>query len=204
MVHRLSERRPHGGQDAHRTMGRNVGGPADIRHGHVRSGEPSVRGSDRFRGSRQRRGPVRLTVPGHGHRPRGRPRTRQPLSTTIPSDRDSDTVRGSGSVGDRDGHGFRTRPPDSVSATDQIAIQHPNSGGGGSVGARHGHGARRRHASPGETSSAIFRRIEHRLALRVGDLPGGQKAPESHQAARADPIASHPPSPAQGACDPHG
>jgi hypothetical protein len=49
MNHRLSERRPHGGQDAHRTMGSIARVPADIRYRHGRSGVPSARDSVRVR-----------------------------------------------------------------------------------------------------------------------------------------------------------
>jgi hypothetical protein len=43
MDHQPSEGRSHGGQDAHRTMGSIVRGPADTRHYHGRSGDSTLR-----------------------------------------------------------------------------------------------------------------------------------------------------------------
>jgi hypothetical protein len=106
----------------------------------------------------------------------------------------------------------RTRSPVTGSATDRVASEHhhhwwrglPARGwttqlrDGGSTG---GHDARRTRCDA-ETwrhpvsDSGSLHRSEERATLRAGDLPGGQMAPESHQAARADPVASLPPSPA--------
>jgi hypothetical protein len=108
------------------------------------------------------------------------------------------------------GNRARTRSPVTGSATDRVASEHhhhwwrglPARGwttqlrDGGSTG---GHDARRTMCDA-ETwrhpVSGSLHRSEERATLRAGDLPGGQMAPESHQAARADPIASLPPSPA--------
>jgi hypothetical protein len=48
MDHGLSEGRPHGGQDAHRTMESCSDGSADTRHPHWRSEGPSGRDRDSF------------------------------------------------------------------------------------------------------------------------------------------------------------
>jgi hypothetical protein len=57
-------------------------------------------------------------------------------------------------------------------------------------------------AAAGSASGSIGVRNAQRLEWGIFLVAHG--APESHQAARADPIASHPPSSAPGACDPHG
>jgi hypothetical protein len=49
-------------------------------------------------------------------------------------------------------------------------------------------------ASGSDSGSDRAHRGERGATLREGDLPGGQMGLESDQAARADPIASHPPS----------
>jgi hypothetical protein len=92
MDHQPSEKRPHGGQDAHRTMGSVVRRLADTRYRHGRfgghsgwdSGSGSDRGSDSDRYSDSGQGQHRPRH-GHGHRVRYRSRTKPFLSTNIPS-----------------------------------------------------------------------------------------------------------------------